>query len=319
MNITGTTETDLTKAAEIIRNGGLVAFPTETVYGLGADALNAVAAARIFEVKKRPSFDPLIVHIADISGIDMVAHTVDKKSQRLMERFWPGPLTVVLEKNSSVPDIVTSGLETVAVRMPSHPAALSLIKNSATPIAAPSANRFGCLSPTSAGHVYSQLGSSVDMILDGGPSTIGVESTIVRVINGRVHLLRPGGTPPEEIEDFLGESVVIKHNHDKTEAPGQLPYHYSPEKRLILVDKIETIDERSGYLFFGAPSFSYPPERCSVLTETGNLREAAANLFSQLHRLDSLNIDLIYAERVEGSGLGVAIMDRLKKASMKYS
>ncbi len=319
MKITGATEDNIIKGAEILKSGGLVAFPTETVYGLGADALNPVAAARIFEAKRRPHFDPLIVHVADISGAEKIAEAIDRKSLRVMERFWPGPLTIVLEKKLSVPDIVTSGLGTVAVRMPDHQAALSLIKHSGTPIAAPSANRFGCLSPTSADHVFSQLGDSVDLILDGGPCLIGVESTIIKSVNNRVHLLRPGGTPLEEIEDFLGEALLIEHSHEKTEAPGQLPYHYSPEKRLILVDEIKNIDDRCGYLFFSHPKIDFAAERCCILSERGDLREAAANLFSHLHMLDSLDIDIIYAERVNRPGLGVAIMDRLKKASMKYS
>ena len=319
MNIEKATEFSIRKAAEIIRNGGLVAFPTETVYGLGADALNPSAAAGIFEAKKRPFFDPLIVHIADISGVERIARNIDRKGQSLMERFWPGPLTIVLEKKDIVPDIVTSGMPTVAVRMPVHSAARDLIRFADTPVAAPSANRFGCLSPTTADHVYSQLGDSVDMILDGGPCSVGIESTIIKLMNNRIYLLRHGGIAPEEIEEFTGEVLLTETPHGMPEAPGQLPYHYSPEKRVVLVDKIFPRDENCGYLFFRKPSVPFPPERSMILSETGNIREAAANLFSHLHRLDSLEIDTIYAERVEGSGLGSAIMDRLKKASMKYN
>ncbi len=318
MKIVKATEENIKKAADIIKNGGLVAFPTETVYGLGADALNPVAAAGIFEAKKRPFFDPLIVHIADLSDVERVSRNLDPKVLKLMEKFWPGPLTIVLEKKDIVPDIVTSGIPTVAVRMPVHPAALALIRAAGTPIAAPSANRFGCLSPTTAEHVSSQLGDSIDMILDGGPCSIGIESTIVKIMNNRIYLLRPGGTAPEDIEDFTGETILIGHSVNKPEAPGQLPYHYSPEKQVILTDKITHIEDRSGYLFFRKPDFTYPEDRSEILSEKGNLREAAANLFSHLHRLDMLDIDKIYVERVEGSGLGVAIMDRLKKASMKY-
>ena len=318
MKIVQATEENIKISADIIKRGGLVAFPTETVYGLGADALNPEAAASIFEAKKRPFFDPLIVHIADISEIERVARNIDPKGLRLMERFWPGPLTIVLEKKDIVPDIVTSGIATVAVRMPVHPAARDLIRAAGTPIAAPSANRFGCLSPTTAEHVYNQLGDSVDIIIDGGPCSIGVESTIVKIINNRIHLLRPGGVAPEEIENFTGETLLTEHPKDKPEVPGQLPYHYSPEKQVILSDKITIMEERSGFLFFKKPDFSYPEERSRILSEKGNLKEAAANLFSSLHWLDSLDIDKIYAERVEGAGLGIAIMDRLKKASMKY-
>jgi L-threonylcarbamoyladenylate synthase len=318
MNIVKPTEENIIKAAGIIRSGGLVAFPTETVYGLGADALNPVAAAGIFEAKRRPFFDPLIVHISAIADIEKIAENPDAKVLKLMERFWPGPLTIVLKKRDIVPDIVTSGIPTVAVRMPVHPAALALIKASGTPIAAPSANRFGCLSPTTAEHVNSQLGDSIDMILDGGPCSIGIESSIVKFMNNRFYLLRPGGIAPEEIEDFTGETLLSGNTEDKPEVPGQLPYHYSPEKQVILTDKITDIKDRCGYLFFRRPDFSYPDNRSKILSENGDLREAAANLFSHLHRLDMLDIDKIYVERVEGSGLGVAIMDRLKKASMKY-
>jgi len=318
MKIVKPTEENIRISAEIIKNGGLVAFPTETVYGLGANALNPVAAAGIFEAKRRPFFDPLIVHIAELSDVETISRNIEPKVLKLMERFWPGPLTLVLEKNESVPDIVTSGLPTVAVRMPVHPAARSLIRAAGTPIAAPSANRFGCLSPTTAGHVLNQIGDSVDLILDGGPCAIGIESTIVKVVNGRVYMLRPGGIPAEEIEDFTGETILAVHSNDKPEAPGQLPYHYSPEKQVILTDKIINIDERSGYLFFKKPLFDFPAGRSRILSESGDLREAAANLFSHLHWLDMLDINKIYAERVEGAGLGIAIMDRLKKASMKY-
>jgi len=318
MNIVKATEDNIKISAEIIKKGGLVAFPTETVYGLGADALNPVAAAGIFEAKKRPFFDPLIVHIAELQEVERISRNVEAKGIRLMERFWPGPLTIVLPKLDIVPDIITSGLPTVAVRMPVHPAARSLIRSAGTPIAAPSANRFGCLSPTTAEHVYNQLGNSVDIILDGGPCSIGVESTIVKILNNRIYLLRPGGIAPEEIEDFTGETLLIDQSTGKHEAPGQLPYHYSPEKQVILVDKITVIEDRCGYLFFNKPDLSYPENMSQILSETGDIREAAANLFSHMHRLDLLDIDKIYAERVPGSGLGVAIMDRLKKASMKY-
>jgi L-threonylcarbamoyladenylate synthase len=203
--------------------------------------------------------------------------------------------------------------------MPLHPAARDLIRLAGTPIAAPSANRFGCLSPTTAQHVYDQLGESIDLILDGGPCSIGIESTIIKIMNSRIYLLRPGGTAPEEIEDFTGETLLVDHTGEKPEAPGQLPYHYSPDKRVILVDKIKKIEERCGYLFVKKPDIYYPVDRSRILSETGDLRESAANLFSHLHYLDSQDIDIITAERVEGAGLGIAIMDRLKKASMKYT
>lgn len=312
------THENIVKGAEIIRRGGLVAFPTETVYGLGADALNPAAVAGIFEAKQRPFFDPLIVHIADCSDINKISTGIDKKTYALVERFWPGPLTVILPKNSSVPDIVTSGLGTVAIRMPRHDTALTLIKEAGTPIAAPSANRFSCLSPTTSRHVMEQLGNSVDMILDGGACTVGIESTIIKITPSGIHLLRPGGIATEGIEDCISEKVIIDSAGVKPEAPGQLEYHYSPAKPVVITEKLPLDDKKGGFLFFKKPCGDYPVERSFILSESGDLREAAANLFSHLHSLDSLEISRIYAQPVPETGLGLGIMDRLKKASMKF-
>lgn len=312
------TRENIVKGAEIIRRGGLVAFPTETVYGLGADALNPAAVAGIFEAKQRPFFDPLIVHIADCSDINKITTGMDKKTYRLVERFWPGPLTVILPKNSSVPDIVTSGLDSVAVRMPRHDTALNLIKEAGTPIAAPSANRFSCLSPTTSRHVMEQLGNTVDMILDGGPCSVGIESTIIKITPSGIHLLRPGGIATEGIEDCIGEKIIIESPCVKPEAPGQLDYHYSPAKPVVITDRLPLDDKKGGFLFFKKPDADYPAERSFILSDSGDLREAAANLFSYLHALDSLEISRIYAQPVPETGLGLGIMDRLKKASMKF-
>jgi L-threonylcarbamoyladenylate synthase len=318
MNIVKPTDANIIAAAEIIKKGGIAAFPTETVYGLGADALNPIAAARIFEAKKRPFFDPLIVHIAELSDLDKITKNVDAKSYELMERFWPGPLTVILEKKDCVPHIVTSSLPNVAVRMPFHKIALEFIEKSGTPIAAPSANRFGCLSPTNAEHVYNQLGDSVDIIIDGGPCTFGIESTIIKILGEKIYLLRHGAITKEDIEEFIKEPLLLDAANDKIETPGQLPYHYSTDKQIILFDKIASVEERCGYLFYKKPNFTIPEDRSMILSETGNLREAAANLFLHLHNLDRLDIDRIYAEKIEEKGLGIAIMDRLNKASMKF-
>ena len=221
MKLKATTKS-ITLASSIIKKGGLVAFPTETVYGLGADALNPQAVAKIFEVKKRPEFDPLIVHIADLIWLKKLTRKVDKKAFMLIKHFWPGPLTLVLLKSSIVPDIVTAGLDTVAVRMPSHPVARKLIKLSQTPIAAPSANTFGQLSPTTTEHVEKQLGGKINLILDGGKCEIGVESTVLAIIGEKATLLRPGGIPLEEIEKVIGK-VFQKSKTKKIQSPGQLP------------------------------------------------------------------------------------------------
>ncbi|MEO0149595.1 MAG: L-threonylcarbamoyladenylate synthase, partial [candidate division WOR-3 bacterium] len=229
-NLVPAREENIKKAAEIIKMGGVVAFPTETVYGLGANALNPHAVARIYEIKNRPSFDPLIVHVCSIEMVDRVAERVDEISKRLMGRFWPGPLTIVLPKRETVPSITTAGLETVALRMPANETALKLIEYSSTPIAAPSANPFGYVSPTNALQVAEMLGDRVDLILDGGKTTFGVESTIIMVRDERVFLLRPGALPVEEIEEFLKVRVEVLEG-ERVLSPGMLPKHYAPKAK----------------------------------------------------------------------------------------
>jgi L-threonylcarbamoyladenylate synthase len=308
------------KAADIITSGGVVAFPTETVYGLGADAFNPIAVARIFEAKNRPLFDPLIVHIADLSQMEMLATGIDRRAGRLAGRFWPGPLTLVLPKNDRVPDIVTAGLGTVAIRMPDHLIALDLIKGSGTPIAAPSANRFGYISPTKAAHVLEQLGDRVDMIIDGGDCSVGVESTIIKIADERSVILRPGGVPIEDIEAIIGPVETSPENAGGPESPGRLPSHYSPAIPVYLAGSVRAIDfsrADSGFLLFRKPDFDVPLERTEILSIDGDLNEAAANLFSSLHRLDKMPIRAIIAETVPERGLGIAIMDRLRRAAQK--
>lgn len=324
MNLYIANKENIKNAAQIIKSGGLVAFPTETVYGLGADAFNPIAASRIFEVKKRPYFDPIIVHIASLSAIEEIADDFGDMEQKLAKKFWPGPLTLILPKKSKVPDIITSGLSTVAVRMPGNEIALELIKESGTPIAAPSANLFGHISPTKAEHVRKQLGSHIDMILDGGMCTVGIESTIIKIENGIPLLLRHGGLPIEEIENITGK-VNMNMSKDNTsgdtpESPGQLPYHYSPTTPLLVVKditKVKTGNLKSGLLAFARPQKKLPFSRIEILSETGNIREAAANLFSCMHNLDVAGLDVIYAEKIPQKGLGKAIMDRLTRASNK--
>jgi len=305
-------------AAEIIKKGGIVAFPTETVYGLGADAFNALAVARIFEVKRRPYFDPLIVHVASPANVEKLVKEIPPSAKRLMERFWPGPLTVVLLKENNIPDLVTAGLPTVAIRMPDHPMALSLIKDSGCPIAAPSANPFGYLSPTTAEHVRDQLSHRVDLILDGGPCPVGVESTIVSFLEGKSRLLRPGGVPLEEIESIVGK-VEVSPTNDRPSAPGMLPRHYAPRTPIILNWNEKNIgfykNKNIGLLAFQEKENNGKFRHIEVLSKKGDLREAAANLFAAIRRLDSLKLDLILAEPIPEIGLGRAIMDRLRRAS----
>ncbi len=308
------------KAAAIIRSGGIVAFPTETVYGLGADAFNPLAVARIFEAKNRPLFDPLIVHIADLSQMKRLTDGLDRRAGRLAGRFWPGPLTMVLPKHELVPEIVTAGLDTVAIRMPDHLIARDLIMGSGTPIAAPSANRFGYISPTKAFHVLEQLGDRVDMIIDGGDCAVGVESTIIKLAGEESVILRPGGVPIEEIEAVIGPVERRPEAARGPEAPGQLPSHYSPSIPVILAASIREIDfsrSDAAFLLFKKPACDIPENRAEILSVDGDLKEAAANLFSSLHRLDRMKVKVIIAEPVPEHGLGIAIMDRLRRAAWK--
>jgi len=307
-------------AAELLRKGGLVAFPTETVYGLGADALNPHAIAKIFEVKNRPRFDPLIVHINSLTEIRQLCLKADERAKKLMKRFWPGPLTFILPKSSRVPDIVTAGLSNIAVRMPSHPVALELIKEAGIPIAAPSANPFGYLSPTTAEHVKEQIGEKVDLILDGGRCPIGVESTVIDLTEPEPFLLRSGGLPLEEIEQVIGKIKISHINPERPCSPGQMPRHYSPRTPIrIIKDKKFKIPagKRVGLLAFNSINEEIPYEWVEVLSSQGDLREAAANFFSCLHRLDGAGLDIILAEPIVEVGLGRAIMDRLRRSSTK--
>lgn len=307
------------RAAEIIKRGGIVAFPTETVYGLGANAFNPLAVARIFEAKRRPYFDPLIVHVASHGDPAKLVTEIPFDAQKLMERFWPGPLTVVLLKREEVPDIVTAGLPSVAIRMPKHEMALRLIEEADCPIAAPSANPFGYLSPTTAGHVRDQLGDQIDFILDGGPCEVGVESTIVSFSKAKPRLLRPGGVELEEIESIIGKVEINSIEDDKPSAPGMLPKHYAPRTPIILNWNENNLDiyknKRLGLLSFRETRNHLKFHHVEVLSKNGDFREAAANLFAAIRRLDRLNLDLILAEAVPEVGLGRAIMDRLRRAS----
>jgi L-threonylcarbamoyladenylate synthase len=307
---------DIQKAAGIIQEGGLVAFPTETVYGLGADALNPYAVAAIFEAKNRPTFDPLIVHVADIRQAEILVQRFPEKALRLIEKFWPGPLTIVLPKSSLVPDIVTSSLPNVAIRVPNHPMALELIRESGRPIAAPSANPFGQVSPTTAEHVRKSLGNKVNMILDGGPCQVGVESTIISFAEKEPVLLRPGGLSLEEIESIIGKVLVYKGSSDKPIAPGQLLQHYSPRTPLRLIPgETPAGGAKTGWLGLQNPPTGFAV--VEVLSQKGDLKEAAANLFAAMRRLDEKNLDLILAQPVPDQGLGRAINDRLYRASQK--
>jgi L-threonylcarbamoyladenylate synthase len=250
--------TDVRHAADILRRGGLVAFATETVYGLGANALDATALARVFEAKNRPRFDPIIAHIADVSRVGQLAADLPEKARELARRFWPGPLTLVLPKRDTVPDLLTAGLPNVGVRVPDHPLALALLRAVEFPVGAPSANPFGQISPTTAEHVVEQLGDKIDYVLDGGACRVGLESTVVHVTDAATVLLRPGGLPVEEIESVVGRVIVPSQaptiEQTPQLAPGMLARHYAPRTRLVLSTELEkaTPHGRIGMLAFRA-------------------------------------------------------------------
>lgn len=308
-------------AAEIIRAGGLVAFPTETVYGLGCDALNPDAAARVFEAKQRPTFDPLIVHLADPAMIETVATSVSPLAQRLMDAFWPGPLTLILPKHLSVPDLVTAGLPTVAVRIPDHSVARALIREARAPVAAPSANPFGYVSPTTAQHVSDGLGDRTDLILDGGPCPLGVESTILSLAGARPELLRPGSVTLEAIQMVIGPVDRATSSQETAHVPGQSPRHYATRTPVTVlpapgVGPVLRGCERVGLLAMSEPrDLAGQFHAIEVLSPSGDLREAARHLFSMLRKLDALGLDRIYAEPCAEQGLGLAIMDRLRRCA----
>lgn len=317
--------TDVTRAAELLRHGRLVAFATETVYGLGANALDERAVARVFEVKNRPHFDPLIVHIADRKWLERLVTRVPDPARQLADAFWPGPLTLVLPKSDVVPDLVTAGLPSVAIRMPSHPLALELLRTADLPIAAPSANPFGQLSPTTAEHVAATLGDGVDLILDGGPCSIGVESTVVGFDDGVPCVLRHGGLTQEEIERVVGP-IESRQNpaSGPAESPGMLPQHYAPRTPLAVIDRAALTSDselaqsptgkRIGLLLLTPDAVSSRFDATEVLTVDGNLRDAAAGFFAALRRLDAAGLDQILALPFPDEGLGRALNDRLRRA-----
>lgn len=313
-NIFAYSDQTLQQAAKIIKDGGLVAFPTETVYGLGAGVYNAKAVANIFAAKGRPTFNPLISHIAELDTLSELAQT-DSRVMALAQKFWPGPLTFVLNRKNMNPalDLVCAGLKTMTVRMPSHPIALELIKSSGVPIAAPSANRSQSISPTTARHVFESLGNKVDMILDGGPCKVGVESTIIDLTTSQVVMLRAGGLAKEEIEEFLGEKILLSHgNPDLPSSPGQMLKHYAPRLPMRINIRPEEKNGDEFYIGFGTMDGNLN------LSESGNLLEAAANLFAFMHLAEEqTDYPAIAMAPIPETGLGLAINDRIRRASYK--
>jgi L-threonylcarbamoyladenylate synthase len=326
--------TDIRSAAELLCNGEVVSIPTETVYGLAANAYNEAAVLKIFQAKQRPAFDPLIVHVHSLEQVKDVVSFPDldrmgmrKEAEALMEKFWPGPLTLVLPKTDRVPDLVTSGLDTVAVRMPAHPMALEVLRSLDFPLAAPSANPFGYVSPTTAQHVADQLGDRIPYILDGGPCAVGVESTIIgweTELSGRAEsgpgqwvLYRPGGTPVADIEAVIGTVGKAKKSVLPA-SPGMLESHYAPRKPVQIGDVKALLKEHAGQrVAVIAFIEDHDAWRTEVLSPSGNIAEAARHLFAALRSLDASDADVILAEIFPQEGLGAAINDRLRRASAK--
>ena len=313
-------ESEILRAGNAIRAGRLVGMPTETVYGLAGNALDVQAVLAIFSAKGRPSFDPLIVHVAEVTQAWNVA-VPSRRAERLARDCWPGPLTLVLPRRSCIHDVITSGLDTVAVRCPAHPVARALIRAAGVPLAAPSANRFGGLSPTTAGHVREQLGDAVAMILDGGPCKVGIESTVL-LLDPTPLILRPGGLSRERLEELLGEPVAVadrasRASHLPAQAPGMLASHYAPRTPLSLKSPGSPWPSGRALALMSFQGESLPGGvmAVEVLSRSGNLAEAAANLFATLRRLDGVGATAIVAETVPDEGLGLAINDRLRRAA----
>jgi L-threonylcarbamoyladenylate synthase len=314
-------ESAMIEAARLLGDGGLVAFPTETVYGLGADAGNSRAVARLYDAKGRPALNPLIAHVPDIAAARRLA-VFDSTAARLAESFWPGPLTLVLPKAADCPvsDLATAGLDSVAVRVPDHAVALRLLKVFGRPVVAPSANRSGHVSPTTAQHVLTDLGGRIDLIVDGGATAVGVESTIVACL-GEPVLLRPGGLPRDAIERVLGHrlaemAVTIQPGDDDAPiAPGQLASHYAPRAQLRL--DADHVEDGEALLAFGPtlPPGAGRATRVLNLSPCGDLIEAAANLFAALRTLDATQARTIAVMPLPHQGLGEAINDRLARAA----
>jgi L-threonylcarbamoyladenylate synthase len=314
---------NIEKAVEILKNNDLVAIPTETVYGLAGNIYSEAAISKIFEIKNRPFFNPLIVHIHSIKQLDELTNYIPPKAQLLAKAFWPGALTLVLKKNVKVPNIITAGKDTVAIRMPKHPTTLALLEQLNFPLAAPSANPFGCISPTKAIHVEEYFGNSLQMVLEGGDCKNGIESTIIGFESDVPVLYRLGAISVEDIEEVIGEVKIIntKENFEPN-APGMLEKHYAPLTSTFLETNIEAAinlfsDKKIGLLLLSKKIDNPQIVHQEILTKHGDLQEAATNLYAALHILDKLNLDVIIVERLPDIGLGKSINDRLERATKK--
>ncbi len=315
-----TTNISLAKVA--LTKNEIIALPTETVYGLAANAYSEEAIKKIFLIKQRPFFNPLIVHIKSVNFLQNIARDIPETAMKLAKAFWPGPLTLVLKKQSNIPHLVTANKDTVAIRVPNHPLALALLDMLEFPLAAPSANPFGSISPTSAAHVFNYFGENLNIILDGGACQNGVESTIIGFENEQPILYRHGSISIEEIEKLVGKLLIVSNNDDKPDAPGMLTSHYAPITKTYLTDNVnESINlfpnKKIGLLLFKDKIDNTTIAHQEILSVSGDTKEAAKNLYAALHRLDKEKLDLIIAEKLPAEELGITINDRLLRATQK--
>jgi L-threonylcarbamoyladenylate synthase len=311
---------DINKAVGILNQEGLVAIPTETVYGLAGNIYSEKAINGIFEMKQRPFSNPLIVHIKSLEQLDELAKDIPEKARLLAETFWPGSLTLVLKKQSNVPDLITAGKDSVAIRIPNHPTTLALLEKLNFPLAAPSANPFGCISPTNALHVAEYFKNKLQMVLDGGDCENGIESTIIGFENSEPVLYRLGSICVEDIENVIGQIQIKNKQEHAPNAPGMLLKHYAPSTPTYLAEDVTQFikifsGKKIGLLLFKEKITAAAVHHQEVLSEEGNLKKAATNLYAAMHRLDKLNLDMIVAERFPDSGLGKSINDKLERAS----
>lgn len=311
---------DIVKAVNILNNNDVVAIPTETVYGLAGNIYSERAIRKIFEIKQRPLFNPLIVHIHSLEQVEEIVSEFPEKAKILAKAFWPGSLTLVLKEKSHIPDLITAGKDTVAIRMPNHPVTLSLLKALTFPLAAPSANPFGCISPTSALHVEGYFKNTIKMVLDGGNCKNGIESTIIGFENNNPVLYRLGSISIEEINAVIGEVKIKNKKEIAPDAPGMLARHYAPKTKTYLVKDVvsfvrDNSNKKIGVILFSDAILDSNMAHVEVLSKSGDLKEAASKLYSTLHKLDTLDLDMIVAEFFPDYGLGKSINDRLFRAT----
>ncbi len=313
---------DLNLAQRVLSKDEIIAIPTETVYGLAGNAFSEVAVKKIYDLKQRPYYNPLIVHIKSADFLPNVASDIPESALTLARAFWPGPLTLVLKKQDLIPDLVTAGKDTVAIPMPNHLLTQQLLNKLDFPLAAPSANPFGSISPTTAQHVQQYFGDQLEVILDGGTCERGIESTIIGFEDGRPIIYRLGSLSVEDIEEKIGKVLASTHNDTAPAAPGMLSRHYAPATDAYLTDDVAQFihthpGKKIGLLLFQHRIDDYPVEHQEILSESGDLKEAAKNLYAAMHRLDQMQLDMIVAERFPDRGLGKTINDKLQRATKK--